>query len=164
MGYMYGWYSEDQARLTGTVIYLDKDGNEVEVSSVSSREADCPRFTDVKLVAMVPADGFLRQVRQGRERPASEEAAFDEFDLLARLLLINKQAQLQNAAHPPKNQLTLVNASGTDALVWLIGPLEWAPMLQNKESTTVHVPDSFPPPSEQLKTECGYAARACRTR
>ncbi len=102
MGYMYGWYSEDQARLTGTVIYLDKDGNEVEVSSVSSREADCPRFTDVKLVAMVPADGFLRQVRQGRERPASEEAAFDEFDLLARLLLINKQAQLQNAAHPPE--------------------------------------------------------------
>lgn len=64
MGYMYGWYSEDQARLAGTFIYLDKDGNEVEVSSVSSREADC-RFTDVKLVAMVPADGFLRRVRKG---------------------------------------------------------------------------------------------------
>lgn len=44
-------------------------------------------------------------------------AGFQEFELYARLLVINRQAQIQNTAHPPKNQLTLVNESGTDALV-----------------------------------------------
>ena len=143
---MYGWYSRKQAKLAGTVIYLDEEGNEVELSSVSEGEDGRPEFDDVRLVTMVRADGFVRRVSDGSPYASSFDdfdpyaSSLDELNLYARLLVINRQAQLQNTAHPPQNQLTLVNASGTDALAWLVGPLEWAPLLEDKESTTVHVP------------------------
>lgn len=59
----YGWFSEEQARVAGTFIYLDKGGNEVEVSSVTnearvsskeSEEIGYPgEFNDIKFVGMV---------------------------------------------------------------------------------------------------------------
>ena len=66
--YLYGWYSEEQAstRLPdpfrigsqvftplGAIIYIDQDGNEVTLSSVSENEEGYPGYDDIKFVAMV---------------------------------------------------------------------------------------------------------------
>lgn len=57
MKLQYGWFSEKQARLSGTWFYIDKDGNEIEVSSVSGTNfislAIDPNFEDMKFVGMV---------------------------------------------------------------------------------------------------------------
>jgi hypothetical protein len=75
-GSKYGWYSRKQAKLGGTVIYLDERGNEVELSSVSEREDGRPEFDDVRLVTMVRVDGFVRRVSYGSPYAIS----LDEFD------------------------------------------------------------------------------------
>ena len=134
VGY-YGWFSEEQAELLGTVIYADSHGKEVEVSSVSSDEMGRPQFDDTKFIGCV-----VEFLRQGRGKSAWGEPAFSELDLFSRLMVINQHSQVQNAGKPRKNLLTLVNESGEDVLVWLVGPLQWAPLLENKESTLVHVP------------------------
>lgn len=60
----YGWFSREQATLFGTFIYLDKDGNEIEVSSVSFDERGRPESEDTKFVGCV-----MKFLRQGRKRP-----------------------------------------------------------------------------------------------
>ncbi|MFH0847401.1 MAG: hypothetical protein V1894_05050 [Chloroflexota bacterium] len=69
-----------------------------------------------------------------------EDFSFGELDMFAKLMVINRYSQAQNAGKPRHNLLTLVNETGADALVWLVGPLQWAPILENKETTSFHVP------------------------
>ena len=49
---MYGWYSDKQAELAGTSVYLDTNGNEVIVTSVSESN-DSPSFDDSRFVGQV---------------------------------------------------------------------------------------------------------------
>ena len=49
----HGWFSEQQAGLVRTLFYMDQDGHEVEVSSVSYKESGRPPFSDTRFVGMV---------------------------------------------------------------------------------------------------------------
>lgn len=58
----YAWYSPNQARVAGTVIYLDPDGKEVEASCVSYSATDSgSKWPDIRLLG--PVTKFVRRGR-----------------------------------------------------------------------------------------------------
>lgn len=63
MKLVYGWFSEEQARNFGSLLYLDKDGNEVEVSCVSEKENAYAHINDIRFVTMVQEGKYRRSSR-----------------------------------------------------------------------------------------------------
>jgi len=69
----YGWFSEKQARIAGTCIYLQwstekRDWVEVEVSEVTRENRPCGNFSDMKALGPIlslKAGGWVRDGRKG---------------------------------------------------------------------------------------------------
>ncbi len=60
---LYGFYSEEQAKVCGTTIYEAHDGREVEVTTVSQSLDPGVSWDDIVLVSRVRA--FVRVGREG---------------------------------------------------------------------------------------------------
>lgn len=60
---LYGWFSVQQSKVTGIVVYKDANGKEIECSLVTSTPENVTKWDDIAFLGEVTT--YIRRVKEG---------------------------------------------------------------------------------------------------